>query len=158
MFFVQGVALANVMPPATESIMSSLPREKAGVGSAVSNTIRQVGGALGVAVLGSVLSASYRGSMAPHVSQLPVAARGPAQESISGGYAVADRLGAAGRALIGHVNDSFVHAMHYAAIGSAVVALVGLLVVFGWVPRHSGSPSPGPAEPAVDGRELAEAV
>ena len=53
--------MANVMPPATESIMSSLPREKAGVGSAVSNTVRQVGGALGVAVLGSVLSAVYRG-------------------------------------------------------------------------------------------------
>ncbi len=55
--FVQGAGMANVIPPATESIMSSLPREKAGVGSAVSNTVRQVGGALGVAVLGSVLSA-----------------------------------------------------------------------------------------------------
>src|SRR5690349_19083213 len=55
--FAQGAGMANVMPPATESIMSTLPREKAGVGSAVSNTVRQVGGALGVAVLGSVLSA-----------------------------------------------------------------------------------------------------
>ena len=42
-FFVQGAGMANVMPPATESIMSALPREKAGVGSAVSNTVRQVG-------------------------------------------------------------------------------------------------------------------
>ena len=59
LFFVQGVGMANVMPPATESIMSSLPREKAGVGSAVGNTVRQVGGALGVAILGSVLSSVY---------------------------------------------------------------------------------------------------
>jgi EmrB/QacA subfamily drug resistance transporter len=154
--FVQGVGMANVMPPATESIMASLPREKAGVGSAVSNTIRQVAGALGVAVLGSVLSASYRGSMAPHVGQLPVAARGPAQESISGGYAVAARLGVAGRSLIGHVNDSFVHAMHYAAIGSAAVALVGLAVVVIWLPRHSAGPHPVTTEPTPDGRELAE--
>ena len=62
--FVQGAGMANVVPPATESIMSSLPREKAGVGSAVSNTIRQVGGALGVAVLGAMLAAVYRGEIA----------------------------------------------------------------------------------------------
>src|SRR6266536_4643935 len=60
LFFANGVGMANVMPPATESIMSSVPREKAGVGSAVGNTVRQVGGALGVAVLGSALSAVYR--------------------------------------------------------------------------------------------------
>jgi EmrB/QacA subfamily drug resistance transporter len=156
LFFVQGTAMANVLPPATESVMSSLPREKAGVGSAVSNTIRQVGGALGVAVLGSVLSATYRSGMAPHVTNLPAPARGAASESISGGYAVADRLGAAGQALIGHVNDAFVQAMHYSAIGSAVVALVGAIVVVIWLPRHSAIPAPVPVEVAEDGRELAE--
>jgi MFS transporter, DHA2 family, multidrug resistance protein len=156
LFFVQGVAMANVLPPATESVMSSLPREKAGVGSAVSNTIRQVGGALGVAVLGSVLSATYRSDMAPHVANLPAPARGAASESISGGYAVAGRLGAAGRVLIDHVNDAFVQAMHYSAIGSAVVALVGAIVVVVWLPRHSAVPAPVPVEAAEDGRELAE--
>ncbi|NJC72719.1 MFS transporter [Planosporangium thailandense] len=154
--FVQGVGMANVMPPATESVMSSLPREKAGVGSAVSNTVRQVASALGVAVLGSVLSAAYRGGMAPHVTGLPAAARTPASESISGGYAVAARLGTAGRTLIGHVNDAFVHAMHYAAIGSTLVALIGLLVVFGWVPRHSARYGPVVAEETSRDRELAD--
>jgi DHA2 family multidrug resistance protein-like MFS transporter len=156
LFFVQGVAMANVLPPATESVMSSLPREKAGVGSAVSNTIRQVGGALGVAVLGSVLSATYRSDMAPHVVNLPAPARGAATESISGGYAVASRLGAAGRVLIDHVNDAFVQAMHYSAIGSAVVAFVGAIVVVVWLPRHSAVPAPVPVGVAEDGRELAE--
>ncbi len=157
LFFLQGMAMANVLPPATESIMSSLPREKAGVGSAVSNTIRQVGGALGVAVLGSVLSAAYRGGIAPYVDHLPAPARGAASESISGGHAVADRLGTAGHALIGHVNDAFVQAMHYSAIGSAVAALVGLIVVYLWLPRYSGSPVPVPvSETAADGRELVE--
>jgi MFS transporter, DHA2 family, multidrug resistance protein len=156
LFFVQGVAMANVLPSATESVMSSLPREKAGVGSAVSNTIRQVGGALGVAVLGSVLSAAYRGDMSPYVTRLPAPARGPASESISGGYAVAANLGAAGRTLIGHVNDAFVRAMHYSAIGSAIVALVGLVVVLFWLPRHSASPLPAPVEPEAERRELAE--
>jgi predicted MFS family arabinose efflux permease len=54
-FFVQGAAMANIMPPATTAIMEALPREKAGVGSAMSNTVRQISGALGVAVLGSLL-------------------------------------------------------------------------------------------------------
>jgi MFS family permease len=69
--FIQGSGMANVIPPATESIMSSLPREKAGVGSAVSNTIRQVGGALGVAVLGAILAAVYRSQIGDAVAGLP---------------------------------------------------------------------------------------
>ena len=57
---VLAVGMALVMPPATESIMGSLPLAKAGVGSAVNDTTRQVGGALGVAVLGSVMMSTYR--------------------------------------------------------------------------------------------------
>ena len=56
---VQGLGMGAVMAPATESIMSVVPREKAGAGAAVNNSVRQVGGALGVAILGSVLAASY---------------------------------------------------------------------------------------------------
>ncbi|MGW5673324.1 MFS transporter, partial [Micromonospora sp. NPDC003776] len=93
--FVQGAGMANIMPPATESIMSALPREKAGVGSAVSNTVRQVAGALGVAVLGSVLSAVYRDEVTPALAGLPTPAHDAARESISGAYAVAERLGPA---------------------------------------------------------------
>ena len=74
-FFIQGVGMANIMAPATESIMSSLPREKAGVGSAVSNTIRQVASALGIAILGSILAAVYRGQIEPTTAALPA---GPA--------------------------------------------------------------------------------
>ena len=92
-FFVQGVGMANIMPPATESIMSALPREKAGVGSAVSNTVRQVGGALGVAILGSVLSAVYRQDIAATVDR-------PARPGPGGGHRVGlrgVRGGGAGR-------------------------------------------------------------
>ena len=54
-----GFGMAHVMPAATESIMGSLPREKAGVGSAMHDTTRQVGGAVGVGLLGSILSSRY---------------------------------------------------------------------------------------------------
>jgi EmrB/QacA subfamily drug resistance transporter len=136
LFFVMGVGMANVMPSATESIMAVLPREKAGVGSAVSNTVRQVGGALGVAALGAVLSSVYRSNLDAGV---PAAAR----ESISGAYGVAERAGAAGPALIQNANDAFLVAVHYAAIGSTVFALLGALVALIWLPgRRSAAASP----------------
>lgn len=57
---VMGTGMGMVMQPATTSIMSAVPREKAGAGSAVNNTVRQVAAALGVAILGSVLSVAFR--------------------------------------------------------------------------------------------------
>jgi EmrB/QacA subfamily drug resistance transporter len=150
--FVQGAGMANVIPPATESIMSSLPREKAGVGSAVSNTVRQVGGALGVAVLGSVLSAVYRGQIDGAVAGLPENARAVASESISGAYGVAAQAGPAGGAVISAANDAFVTAMHWAAAGSALVATLSVGVVLAWLPRRSEpqpTPSESPAQPPV---------
>jgi hypothetical protein len=150
--------MANVMPPATESIMSTLPREKAGVGSAVSNTVRQVAAALGIAVLGSVLAAVYRSGIHDKVTALPANARAAASESISGAYSAADRLGSAGRGLIATANTSFVDAMHAAALGSVIMAFVGLVVVLIWLPRRSVvlPPHPEPIETLAE-LELAEA-
>jgi hypothetical protein len=148
-FFVMGAGMANVMPPATESVMASLPREKAGVGSAVNNTIRQVGGSLGVAVLGSVLASSYRSAMAEPVSSLPEPVRHAASESVAGAYGVAEALGPAGRALIAPANAAFIDAMHLTAIFGAAVGMLGALVVLLWLPRRSAPVGPfGPAVPA----------
>jgi hypothetical protein len=140
--------MANVMPPATEAIMAALPREKAGVGSAVSNTIRQVGGALGVAALGAVISSVYRSHIESATTNLPASARDVANESISGAYGVAEHAGAAGPALIQHANDAFITAMHGAAIGSAVFAILGAVVALIWLPgkRPATAPAPSNAE------------
>jgi DHA2 family multidrug resistance protein-like MFS transporter len=161
LFFIQGAGMANVMPPATESIMSSLPREKAGVGSAVSNTVRQVAGALGIAVLGSVLAAVYRSGIHDKVTAFSPAARNAASESISGAYAAAQHLGGAGYGLIGTANSAFVDAMHAAALGSVVMALVGVAVVLAWLPRravvHPVTEAPAPVATLDDELELADA-
>ncbi|MEU6997479.1 MFS transporter [Nonomuraea sp. NPDC046570] len=133
-FFVQGAAMANLMPPATTAIMESLPREKAGVGSAMSNTVRQVAGALGVAVLGSVLSSSYRGEIAPALSALPEGVRHEAGESIMATVNAAQSMGEQGKALLQPAYDAFIHGMHTTALVSAVVALVGVGVVYRWMP------------------------
>ncbi|MBO4163897.1 MULTISPECIES: MFS transporter [Micromonospora] len=151
-FFLQGVGMANIMPPATESIMSALPREKAGVGSAVSNTVRQVAGALGVAVLGSVLSAVYRQDIAATVDSLPAPAREAATESVSGAYAAAAQVGPAAPKLIAAANDAFVSAMHWAAAISAVVAALGILIVLRWMPGRTATATD--ATPVAE-RELA---
>ncbi|WP_110944184.1 MFS transporter [Streptomyces niger] len=150
LFFLQGTGMAHIMPPVTVSIMQSLPREKAGSGSALNNTFRQVGGTLGVAVLGSVLSANYRNGIEGTLNAvpgLPPAARHAAGESIEATLGVADRLGPAGRQLAAAANDAFVHAMHVTALGSAGVALVGALVVGLFLP---GRPAARPAAPAQE--------
>ena len=162
LMFVQGTGMANVIPPATESIMSSLPREKAGIGSAVGNTFRQVGGALGVAVLGSLISGIYRGDMTHATAALPRPAAAAASESVAGGHAVAARLGAAGHDLAGVADQAFLRAMHGAALAASVVALLGMVVVLLWLPRRSnlvpGGPAPaGPQSAPADVAELAAA-
>jgi EmrB/QacA subfamily drug resistance transporter len=147
LIFVQGVGMANIMAPSTESIMSALPRTKAGAGSAVNNTVRQVGGALGVAILGSILSASYRSSIESTLSGLPVPAgvKESMGESLGDTLAVAERLGAAGQAVIEPAREAFVDAMHVTVVGSALVAFVGALVVFFFLPAK-GEPLGAPGE------------
>jgi EmrB/QacA subfamily drug resistance transporter len=136
-FFVQGTGMGMVMPPATTAVMSVLPREQAGSGSAINNIARQVAVALGVAVLGSLVTSIYRTGMKPHLTALPASLRGTASESIGATAGVAERLGPAGRALLGPAHESFVHAMHVTSAISSAVALLGALVVLRWMPGKS---------------------
>ncbi|MFC9634728.1 MFS transporter [Streptomyces mirabilis] len=147
LFFLMGTGMAHVMPPATVMIMSSLPREKAGSGSAVNNTFRQVGGALGVAVLGALLSATYRSGIDDHLGVLPASDRQAAGESVEATLAVAEKLGPTGKALVQPAHDAFIHAMHITAIGSAAVALVGAVVVLLFLPRKAAAVVDGGVEP-----------
>jgi EmrB/QacA subfamily drug resistance transporter len=149
MFFVQGAGMGLVMPPATEAVMSVVPRERAGAGSALTNTARQVSGALGVAVLGSILAQAYRSQLGPHLGSLPPAARSGATSSITASQAVAARLGPAGRDLAAFADTSFVHAMHLTTLISAAITLLGALVVMRWMP---GRPAAGTATPAAAGQ------
>jgi EmrB/QacA subfamily drug resistance transporter len=137
-FFVQGAGMGAVMPPATEAVMSVVPRERAGSGSALTNTARQVAGALGVAVLGSIIAQVYRGQLSPHLGALPAAARSAATGSIAATQTAASHLGQAGVRLDGFANTAFVHAMHVTTMISAAITLIGALVVLAWMP---GRPS-----------------
>jgi len=142
-FFLMGTGMAHIMTPTSVVIMQALPREKAGSASALSNTFRQVGGALGIAVLGSVLSAAYRSGIE---DKLPAAARHSAGESIEATLGFAAKLGPKGDALVGPANDAFLHAMHVTALCGAGVALVGAVVVGLFLPGRTPAPEEKEAE------------
>ncbi|MFH9467388.1 MFS transporter [Streptomyces clavifer] len=149
-FFVQGTGMAHIMPPVTVAVMQALPRERAGSGSAINNTFRQVGGALGIAVLGSVLSTVYRGDIEGHLGGVPAAARDVAGESIEATLGVAARMGPEGRPLVTAANDAFISAMHVTALGSAAVALIGAVVVCLFLPGRQRLPDGVPAAPVPE--------
>ncbi|MGW9492915.1 MFS transporter [Streptomyces prasinus] len=150
-FFLMGAGMANIMTPVSVVIMQTLPREKAGSASALSNTFRQVGGALGIAILGSVLSTAYRTHIEDELVLLPPGLRHAAGESIEATLGAAARLGPRGDALVGPANDAFLHAMHVTASWGAGVAVLGAIVVALFLPGR------GP-EPGGDGKEEEELV
>ena len=154
-FFVQGAGMGAVMPPATEAVMSVVPRERAGSGSALTNTARQVAGALGVAVLGSILAQVYRGQLSPHLTGLPASAQNAATGSITATDTVAAKLGHAGLRLDQFGDVAFVHAMHFTTAISAVITLIGALVVLIWMPGRSAVPA-GAGQADAAGDEPAE--
>ncbi|MEU6281461.1 MFS transporter [Streptomyces sp. NPDC047028] len=139
-FFLMGTGMAHIMTPTSVVIMQALPREKAGSASALSNTFRQVGGALGIAVLGSVLSTAYRNGIEGKLGALPPNLRDTAGESIEATLGIAEKLGRNGQALVTPANDAFLHAMHVTALWGAGVALVGAVVVAAFLP---GKPPAG---------------
>ncbi|WP_409236004.1 MFS transporter [Streptomyces sp. PA5.6] len=144
-FFLMGTGMAHIMTPTSVVIMQALPREKAGSASALSNTFRQVGGALGIAVLGSVLSTAYRNGVEDELTLLPEGVRHTAGESIEATLGVAAKLGPKGEPLVSAANDSFLHAMHVTALCGAGVAVLGALVVFLFLPGRT-PPQAGPVE------------
>jgi EmrB/QacA subfamily drug resistance transporter len=141
---VLGVGMGLAMAPATDSIMGSLPLARAGVGSAVNDTTRLVGGSLGVAILGSILNASYHASIVGSVAiaGLPSSAAAAASNSLGGAVDVAGQLGGnAAQAIHNVANQAFVHAMGQAVLAGAAVALAGANFALAWLPARAGAPA-----------------
>ncbi len=102
-----GLGLGLSMTPATTVITESLPADKQGVASALNDTTRELGGAIGVALLGSVFSAGFRASMTPALSDLPKDLSEPASEGIGKAFGVAANAGDSGPRII----DAAKHAL-----------------------------------------------
>ncbi len=137
---VLAAGLALVMPPATESIMGSLPLAKAGVGSAVNDTTRQVGGALGVAVLGSVMSSTYGPRVTEAISGLPVSSEQATaiHDQIGAAMRAAAEIGGpAGRTLADVASRGFADGMSTAFVIGAAALVLGATIVALFLPARA---------------------
>jgi hypothetical protein len=142
-----------VMAPATDSVMGSLPLAKAGVGSAVNDTTRQVGGALGVAIIGSVLSSSYGSGITQFFVGKPVPpdAVAAAGSSIGGAFQVAAQAPAGvGSALVSAANTAFLDGFHHAVLVGAVITLLGTIVALAFLPARATRPEGAHPHDPVD--------
>jgi EmrB/QacA subfamily drug resistance transporter len=145
--FCVAIPMANVMAPSVEAILGTVPEARAGVGSAVNALVGQLAGALGVAVIGSVMNTVYADRMADVVQKLPPQLAGPAGDSVGAAIAIADGLdGAAGQALAGVARAGFVDALSVGAIVAACVIAVGAVVVARFMPPRNLPVRPGPAD------------
>jgi EmrB/QacA subfamily drug resistance transporter len=137
---VLAAGLALVMPPATESIMGSLPLAKAGVGSAVNDTTRQVGGALGVAVLGSVMSSTYGPRVTDAISGFPVSSEQASaiRDQIGAAMRAANEIGGEpGRMLADVASRGFADGMSTAFIIGAAALALGAVIVALFLPARA---------------------
>lgn len=124
-----GCGLSLTAAPATGSIMSAVPPAKAGVGSAVNDTTREVGGALGIAVLGSMSSAIYRSSIDLKDLRLPPGVAAAAKESIGAATNIAAGI-PNGHELAARAGAAFTDAFTLAATAATVVCLIASITVF----------------------------
>jgi MFS family permease len=138
LFLANGLAL--VTSPATDAVMGELPREKAGVGSAVNDVSREVGGTLGVAISGSVFASLYGPKLGELIAKfnMPAEAVALAKESAGAGFAVAERAPTpeAAEAVRQAVSEAFMHGFHSACFTGAGVALTGALLALKFLPAR----------------------
>jgi EmrB/QacA subfamily drug resistance transporter len=134
-FFVLPLGMGNVMAPATQAVMSAVPEAKAGVGSAMNDLNRQVAGALGVAIIGSVSSSVYSSKVESATTDLSPQAAHAATDSIGGAVGVAGHLPAgAGDALQAAAATAFTDALGLALLVGSAVALAGAVLVKRYLP------------------------
>jgi EmrB/QacA subfamily drug resistance transporter len=136
-----GMGLAGA--PATESIMGSLPSGRANIGSAVNDTARELGGALGVAVIGSIMSSLYATELSDTMPDaVAPAAADTARESLGAGTQMAPDVANAAR-------EAFVHAMSGASVVVAIVAALGAVIAWRYLPARVASEQSN-VQPAPD--------
>jgi EmrB/QacA subfamily drug resistance transporter len=136
---IMAAGMALCIPSMTGSIMSAVPLGKAGVGSAMNDTTRELGGALGVAVLGSLVASRYHNRLSSALHLLPETTHGQANESLAGAlHAASDLGGSAGNQVAAIARNAFLSGMHLAAIVASAVVFLAAGIVYRRLP--SGNP------------------
>ena len=147
------MGMASVMTPLTTLIMSSVPLGKAGVGSAMNDTTRELGGALGVAILGSLVTSRYTSSLASNLDLLPEQFRGDANSGLSGAFKVASEAGGRAPQFVDAAKAAFVDGLGLAATVGSLVVIVAAVAAWNLLPRGATAPQatvPGDAVLGTD--------
>jgi EmrB/QacA subfamily drug resistance transporter len=154
-FAIMAIAFSVFVPASTEAIMTAVPKEKAGGASAINQTTRQLGAALGVAVGGSIAVSAYQGAFPASVAGVPAHAVESAGASITGALDAARGLGGAARdALLGAAHAAFQHGVTVALLTSAVLAAASALFAAVAIPARRGAGEP--LDVRVPPEEMAE--
>jgi Na+-driven multidrug efflux pump len=138
--FIMAAGMGLTMTPMTDLIMSSVPRDKAGVGSAMNDTTRELGTTLGVAVIGSILSSVYSSHLsAATIAQLPAAAADTVKGSLGGALAVSQQLGGEpGRQLAEAAKTAWASGVQVSFMIGAVIVFAAAAIVFAFLDRGPG--------------------
>ncbi|HET9078765.1 MAG TPA: DHA2 family efflux MFS transporter permease subunit [Acidimicrobiales bacterium] len=153
-----GASAGLVIPSATASVMGSLPQEHTGVGAATNGTFLQTGGALGVAVIGNLLSNRYEGRVSAALAplHLPQVLEQAVRSSVGAALAIAHQLGGApGAAVADAARSAFMSGMDLGLFAAAVVALAAAAIALATLPgrtRFRRPPGTGPAAPPPVGQ------
>lgn len=132
---VMSLGIGLLTAPMTSAIMNNVPDDKQGVGSAVNDTTREVGAALGIALAGSLLAAQYTDKLLPRLpAQLPEPVREALSGSLGQALEVSARVGPGGAELAELSKAAFVEAMNTAVVGLAVIVGVSAVVIGAWAP------------------------
>ena len=146
---LMGLGMANVMAPCTDSIMGSLPRAKAGVGSAVNDTTRQMGGAIGVAVFGSLMSSHFTTAMTDRVAGVvPAGLLAKVSDNVGQAIGVARDAPPArpfADQIINAAGESFVSGLHLVALVAASITFLGAVGVALFLPARPRAEEPADA-------------
>ncbi|GHC71339.1 MFS transporter [Streptomyces violaceochromogenes] len=163
-----GLALGLAISPATDTIMGSFPESELGVGGGVNDTALELGGALGIAVLGSLLGTAYRDELTDLVgNRLPAEAMETAKDSVGAGLAVAERVAqdpSAGpqqaQAAVDAVHQAFAHGVAQTSLIGGIIMAAGTLIVLAVLPGRRGfarkSAEPGAGTAASEAATVRE--
>jgi hypothetical protein len=136
--FLVGAGMGAAMSPLTVVMIRALPRSKQGVASAINSTARELGGAMGVAILGSLSAPVYAAGVRPVTGQLPAEAATAVGDSLAGAGAVAGFLpGPQADALMSVARAAFVDGMGVAVLVGAIVAMAGAAVALAFLPGRA---------------------
>ncbi|WP_327667700.1 MFS transporter [Streptomyces sp. NBC_00485] len=152
-----GFAIGLSVSPATDTIMGSFPESELGVGGGANDTALELGGSLGIAILGSLLGTAYRDKLTEMIGgHLPAAALDTAKDSVGGGLAVAEEVaknptGGArqAQALVDAVHESFAHGVARTSLIGGIIMAAGTLIVLAVLPGRRTAGESRTAEPSV---------